>query len=138
MPTKEVYLEHYIKEDLNSTNVKAVDNVNGSLNEESNEITFPLGYLPNASVESSSLVDVVYLDKYAVRYGTEIVEREDDEVKGYSIIKVLILSLFLGIAAGITHKILTSPSNVQIKNPVIYSTTPKEFDYCSKFNGECE
>jgi hypothetical protein len=137
MSTKEVYLEHYIKEDLNSTNVKAVDNVNGSLNEESNEITFPLGYLPNASVESSSLVDVVYLDS-AVRYGTEIIEREDDEVNGYSIIKVLILSLFLGIAAGITHKILTSPSNVQIENPAIYSTIPKEFDYCSKFNGECE
>jgi hypothetical protein len=137
MPTKEVYLEHYIKEDLNPTNVKAVDNVNGSLNEESNEITFPLGYLPNASVKSSSLIDVVYLDK-SVRYGTEIIEREDDEVKGHSIIKVLILSLFLGIAAGITHKILTSPSNVQIENPVVYSTTPKEFDYCSKFNGECE
>jgi hypothetical protein len=137
MPTKEVYLEHYIKEDLNSTNVKAVDNVNGSLNEESNEIIFPLGYLPNASVETSSLVDIVYLDN-AVRYGTEIIERKDDEVKGYSIIKVLILSLFLGIAAGITHKILTSPSNVQIDNPAIYSTTPEEFDYCSKFNGECE
>ena len=137
MSTKEVYLEHYIKEDLESTNVKAVDNTNGSLNEESNEITIPLGYLPNATVSSTSLVDVVHLDKN-VRYISEITERNDDEAKGYSIIKVLILSLFLGIAAGITHKILTSPSNVQIENPVIYSTVPREFDYCSKFNGECE